>query len=98
MISFRRTGKSQPETAQFIPFVFSLKAIVFKCLPTQGAQMVKNLPAMQETWVGPWVGKIPGGKNGNPLQSSCLENPVDRGAWQAIHGVTKELGTTERLT
>ena len=36
-----------------------------------------------------WVG-IPGGGNGNPLQSSCLENPMDRGAWQAIvHGVAK---------
>ena len=33
---------------------------------------------------------IPGGGNGNPLQSSCLENPLDRGAWRAtVHGVTK---------
>ena len=32
----------------------------------------------------------PGGGNGNPLQSSCLENPMDRGAWRAVvHGVTK---------
>ena len=31
----------------------------------------------------PWVGKIPGGGNGNRLQCSCLENPMDRGAWQA---------------
>ena len=31
-----------------------------------------------------------GGGHGNPLQDSCLENPMDRGAWQAIvHGVTK---------
>ena len=30
---------------------------------------------------GPWVGKIPGIKNGNPLQYSCLDNPMDRGAW-----------------
>ena len=37
-----------------------------------------------------WVGKIPGVGNGNPLQYSCLENPTDRGAWQAtVHGVTK---------
>ena len=34
--------------------------------------------------------------NGNPLQYSCLENPVDREAWQAtVHGVEKELDTTE---
>ena len=40
----------------------------------------------------PWVGKIPGEGNGNPLQYSCLGNPMDRGAWWAtIHGVAKSL-------
>ena len=40
--------------------------------------------------LNPWVGKIPGEMNGNPLQSSCLQNPMDRGAWRAIvHEVTK---------
>ena len=35
-------------------------------------------------------GRCPGEGNGNPLQYSCLENPVDRGAWWAtVHGVTK---------
>ena len=54
------------------------------------AQTVKNLPAIQETSVDPWVGKIPGEGNGNPLQYSCLENPMDRGAWWAIvHGVAE---------
>ena len=38
----------------------------------------------------PWIGKIPGEGNVNPLQYSCLENPRDRGAWRATaHGVTK---------
>ena len=38
----------------------------------------------------PWVGKIPWRRKGNPLQCSCLENPMDRGAWWAtVHGVTK---------
>ena len=38
----------------------------------------------------PWIGKITGGGNGNPIQYSCLENPVDRGAWWAtVHGVEK---------
>ena len=32
----------------------------------------------------PWVGKISGGEHGNPLQYSCLENPMNRGTWQAI--------------
>ena len=48
------------------------------------AQRLKRLPAMWETWV--WSGE---GK-GNPLQYSCLENPMDRGAWwAAVHGVSK---------
>ena len=38
----------------------------------------------------PGLGRSPGGGHGNPLQYSCLENSMDRGAWQAIvHGVTK---------
>ena len=37
--------------------------------------------------------------NGNPLQYSCLENPMDRGAWRAtVLGVTKELEMTQQLT
>ena len=54
------------------------------------AQSVKSLSAMQKTGFDPWVGKIPGEGNGNPLQYSCLENPMDRGAWWAtVHGVTR---------
>ena len=38
----------------------------------------------------PRLGRSPGGGHGNPLQYSCLENSMDRGAWKAtIHGVTK---------
>ena len=38
----------------------------------------------------PVLGRSPGGGHGNPLQHSCLENPMDRGAWRATaHGVTK---------
>ena len=38
----------------------------------------------------PGLGRFPGNGNGNPLQHACLENSLDRGAWQAtIHGVTK---------
>ena len=40
------------------------------------------------------LGKSPGEGNGNPLQYSCQENPMDRGAWRAtVHGVTQELDT-----
>ena len=44
------------------------------------AQIVKNLPEMQETWVQSLGQEDPLRKNGNPLQCSCLENPMDRGA------------------
>ena len=54
-------------------------------------QTVKNLPAVRETQVQSLGWEDPPGEgNGTPLQYSCLENPVDRGAWRAIvHGVTK---------
>ena len=46
----------------------------------------------------PGLGRSPGGRNGNPLQYSCLENPMERGAWWAtVHGAVKELDTTEQL-
>ena len=58
--------------------------------------MIKNLPAMCETWVHsiPGSGRSLGAGNGNPLQSSCLENSMDRGAWQALWG-HKELDMTK---
>ena len=43
----------------------------------------------------PGLGRFPGEGNGNPLQYSCLENPMDRGPWQAtVHGAAKESDTT----
>ena len=58
---------------------------------SQVAQTVKNLPAMQETRVQPLVQEeSPGEGNSYPLQDSCLENPMDGGAWWAtVHGVTQ---------
>ena len=65
----------------------------------QVALMVKNLPtsAIDIRDVGsiPQSGRYPGGGHSNPLQYSCLENPMDRGVWWAtVHGVT-ESDTTE---
>ena len=56
--------------------------------------MVKNLPAnagdVGDTGWIPGLGRSPGLGNSNPFQSSCLENPMDRGAWQAtVHGGAK---------
>ena len=53
--------------------------------------MVKNLPAnARDAGLIPGSGRSPGGGNGNPLQYSCLENSMDRGAWRAmVYGVTR---------
>ena len=55
------------------------------------AQMVKNLPTMQETWVRSLgLGRFLGEGNGKPVQHSCLENSMDRGAWwTTMHGIAK---------
>ena len=58
-----------------------------------GGSVVKNLPANAS--LIPGSGRSPGEGNGNPLQYSCLGNPMDRGAWwPTVHGVTKELEMT----
>ena len=67
------------------------------------AQLVKNLYANSEDARDagsiPGLGRSPGVGNGNPLQYSCLKNPMDRGAWLAtVHEHAKELDMTERLT
>ena len=62
--------------------------------------MVKNLPVnagdTRDADSIPGSGRSPGIGTGNPLQYSCLENPMDRGALQlTVHGVPEELDTTE---
>ena len=61
---------------------------------SQVALVIKNLPAnageIRETGSIPGSGRSPGGGNGNPLQYSCLENPMDSGAWRAtVHRFAK---------
>ena len=54
--------------------------------------MVKNTHNAGDLGLIPMLGRYPGEGNGNPLQYSCLENPMDRGTWWAtVHGVA-ELG------
>ena len=62
--------------------------------------MVENPPASagdeRDTGLIPGSGRSPGEGRGYPLQYACLENSMDRAAWQAtVHGVAKELDTTE---
>ena len=64
---------------------------------SQVVLVVKNLPTSAGD-VGsiPGLRRSPGGRHGNPVQHSCLDNPMDKGAWRAtVHGVTKESYTTE---
>ena len=65
--------------------------------------VVKNLPTnagdVRDAGLTPGMGRSPAGGYGNPLQYSCLENPMDRGAWQAtIHGVIKNRTRLKQLS
>ena len=67
------------------------------------ALLVKNPPAnagdIRVVGSVSGLGSSPLGGNGNPLQYSCLENPIDRGTWWAtVHGVAKSLTGLERLS
>ena len=67
------------------------------------ALVVKNPPANAgdtgDAGLIPRLGRSPGKENGNPLQYSCLENPMDRGDWGAtVHVITKELDVTAKTT
>ena len=67
---------------------------------SQAALVVKNLPAsagdMRDAGSVPGLGRYPGEGPGNPLQDSCLENPMNRGAWQAtVHRGHTESDTTK---
>ena len=63
-------------------------------IASQVALVVKTLPAnardIRDAGSIPGLGRSPGGGHGDPLQYPCLENPMDRGAWQAtVHEVTE---------
>ena len=73
-----------PKSLQMVTVAMKLKD------PCHVAQLVKKLPAVLETKVQFLGQEDPLEKNGNPLQYSCLENPVDRRAWQAtVHRVAR---------
>ena len=76
-------------------FIYS---IISLCFPggSDGKESAYNAG---DSGLTPASERSPGERNGNPLQYSCLENSVDRGAWWAIvHGAAKESDMTERLT
>ena len=62
--------------------------------PSQVVLVAKNLPAragdVRDVGLIPGSGRSPGGGQGNPPQNSCLENPMDRGAWRVtVHRISK---------
>ena len=73
--------------------IIKVPTLVFgnKYLSFPGGSVVKNPSAIAEVaGLIPGLGRSPGEGNGNPLQYSCLGNPMDRGAWWAtVSGVTK---------
>ena len=72
-----------------------------KCWASQVALAAKNLSAKAGDIRDsiPGLGRSPGGRHGNPLQYSCLQNPMDRGAWWAtVHGVTKSQTGLKQLS
>ena len=69
---------------------------------SQGVLVVKNPPTnagdIRDMGLIPGLGRSPRGGHGNPLQYSCLENPMDRGAWRAmVHGVAKSQTRQKQL-
>ena len=76
-----------------------MHSLVAESVKNLSAKKKKNLPAVQETRAQSLGQEHPLEKEmAIPLQYPCLGNLMDRGAsWAAVHGVSKESGTTERL-
>ena len=87
-------GKHQgwrPKIMDPIP-AFYFKRPILLGIPADA--MVKSLSPnvgyTEDVGSTPGSGRFPGGRNGNPRQDTCLENPMDRGAWQStVHGAVK---------
>ena len=80
------------------PFkITEISLMVSRSEGLSGGTVVKNLPASAgDTGSIPGSGRSPGEGNGNLLQYSCLENPMEKGARRAaVHGVAKESDMTE---
>ena len=99
-IKLFQNGLRSPRTAPSVEDHYSFKLTdrwllaLYICQASQIALMVKNTPTnagdVRDTGSIPGSGRSPRGGNGNPFQYSCLENPMDIGAWWAIvHRVTQ---------
>ena len=94
----RTTGQALPEISADLGQEPSRGSAYFLLLPGEVSQVaiaVKNPPAdagdRRDEGSIPGLGRSPGGGHGSPLQYSCLENPMDRGAWRtAVDGVPED--------
>ena len=69
---------------------FGFLFLFWPCHAFLGAQMIKNLPAKKGPGFNLWVRNFTQRSEWLPTPVFCLENPMDRGAWQAtVHGVAK---------
>ena len=98
-----RMTKSRQGQGNGFPPNASRGTWLYQHLASQVALAVKNPPAGAGDLGGvgsiPGSGRCPGVGHGNPLQDSCLENPMDREAWQAtVHGVTQSQKQLKRLS
>ena len=87
ILGLRSHLAGRPEPVQgvlLVPSLFSVSGIKKQPVVKDPPDNAGNMGSI------PGLGRSPGDGNGNPLQHSCLENPMDRGAWWAIvHGVAK---------
>ena len=98
----RQPGKFCPgECRLSFPCSFS-SPLALGLLSARASQVVlrKSYRRLKKGRFNPRLGRSPGRGHDDPLQYSCLENPMDRGAWWAAYspGVRKESDTTERLS
>ena len=79
----------KPGRSGFPPSYLSRGHVAFRA--SQAALVAKNSPAKaRDAGSIPGLGRSPGKGHGNPLQHSCLENPMDRGAWRdTVHRVSQ---------
>ena len=69
------------------------------CGPSGKAYLLANAGNVRDAGLILELGRFPGGGHGNPLQYSCLENPIDRGAWQTtVHRVAKSQTGLKQLS
>ena len=86
-----------PSNREWLPYQLKVRTSFLGS--TSGKESVCQCRRCKRLGLIPGLGRSPGGGHGNPLQYSCLENPIDRGAWWAtFHGVAKSQTRLKQLS